>query len=300
MTGIVGVMPAPPVVGYVQPHHKNRNSERIKKDEEELEALIKAAQGETVEDEPPVETKPKAVEPPPAAKEEDEPLTAEEKSYKKRYGDLRSHANKLQDRIKALEEAATKAPASVRPPKSEEEIEAWMNKYPDVAAIVEAIADKKATEKFSGAQDRLAQLDSLAADAQRTKAEAEIRAFHPDFDELREKDEFHNWADEQPKWIKDALYENEDDPASVVKVISLYKMEKGIDTKGKKEAARAAVAPVVTKRTKPDFDVEGGGIQFKESQVNKMNVHEYEKNQDAIMEAIRTGRFIYDISGGAR
>lgn len=299
MTGIVGTMPAPPVVGYVQPHHKNRNSERIKKDEEELEALIKAAQGGTEEEEPPVEVKPKAVEAPPVT-QEDEPLSAEEKSYKKRYGDLRSHANKLQDRIKALEESATKSTATMRPPKSEEEIEAWMTKYPDVAAIVEAIADKKATEKFSGAQDRLAQLDSLAAEAQRSKAEAEIRAFHPDFDELRDKDEFHDWAGEQPKWIKDALYENEDDPASVVKVISLYKMEKGIDNKGKKEAARSAVAPVVTKRSKPDFDAESGGVWFKESQVNKMNVHEYEKNQDAIMEAIRTGRFIYDISGGAR
>jgi hypothetical protein len=37
-----------------------------------------------------------------------------------------------------------------------------------------------------------------------------------------------------------------------------------------------------------------------ESRVNKMTSKEYEKQQDEIMEAIRKGEFIYDISGSAR
>jgi hypothetical protein len=37
-----------------------------------------------------------------------------------------------------------------------------------------------------------------------------------------------------------------------------------------------------------------------ESKVNKMTTKEYEKHQDEIMEAIRGGNFIYDISGSAR
>ena len=39
---------------------------------------------------------------------------------------------------------------------------------------------------------------------------------------------------------------------------------------------------------------------LKESVVQKMSTAQYEKNQDAIMEAIRTGKFIYDVSGNAR
>jgi hypothetical protein len=31
-----------------------------------------------------------------------------------------------------------------------------------------------------------------------------------------------------------------------------------------------------------------------------MSAIDYEKNQDAIMEAIRAGKFIYDLSGSAR
>ena len=37
-----------------------------------------------------------------------------------------------------------------------------------------------------------------------------------------------------------------------------------------------------------------------ESQVQAMSAIEYEKRSDEIMEAIRTGKFIYDISGSAR
>ena len=33
---------------------------------------------------------------------------------------------------------------------------------------------------------------------------------HPDFDEIRDGDEFHEWAEDQPKWVQDALYENDD------------------------------------------------------------------------------------------
>ena len=42
------------------------------------------------------------------------------------------------------------------------------------------------------------------------KAEAELMRIHPDFDEIRESDDFHNWADEQPMG-QDALYDNDND-----------------------------------------------------------------------------------------
>jgi hypothetical protein len=39
---------------------------------------------------------------------------------------------------------------------------------------------------------------------------------------------------------------------------------------------------------------------LKESEVQKMSPQEYETKSDEIMEAIRSGKFIYDISGSAR
>ena len=42
--------------------------------------------------------------------------------------------------------------------------------------------------------------------ASREKAEAELLRYHPDFEDIRETDDFHNWVNEQPQSIQDALY----------------------------------------------------------------------------------------------
>mgnify|MGYP006970131406 FL=1 len=153
--------------------------------------------------------------------------------------------------------------------------------------------------KFSFAEDRLRQIDEMSEEANRSKSMDAIRESHSDFDDLKESDEFHDWAGEQPKWVQDALYENQDDPRSVVRVIDLYKGDKGLDTKSRKKSSKAAASAVVTKRsTKPSqADTE---VTFTESQIGKMSMKDFEKHQDAIMEAQRTGKFVYDLSGGAR
>jgi hypothetical protein len=291
----MGAVEQPRYAGVVQDRPaSDANRRRIEQDEAELDALIngtapQSTQADTAEDS--VEAKPA---------EQDEKLTKEEQTYKKRYGDLRKHMNELNARIKELEKAPATSAQALTPPKSEADVEAWMRKYPDVAAIVEAIADKKASAKFASADDRLRRIDEMTAEAERQKHESEIRAVHSDFDDLRSSDEFHTWAEEQPKWVQDALYENDEDPRSVIKVIDLYKYENGLDTRGRKNAARNAASAVVTKRSRTDVDADGNGKTIYESQVSSMSPQEYEKRQDEIMEAIRSGNFVYDVSGGAR
>ena len=292
----LGTIEAPKVAGFVTTDSRNTAfKKRIEEDEKELEALIKQRKGEAPETE---EEAPKAEAKAEPEAETEEKLSAEEQTYKKRYGDLRRHMNELTEKIKELE--AAQKEGKITPPKNEADVAAWMKKYPDVAAIVEAIAEKKAAEKFSGAEARLKQIDAMSAEAERKKNESEIRAVHKDFDDLRDSDVFHEWAAEQPKWVQDALYENADDPKSVIKVIDLYKYENGLDVKGRKAAAKDAASAVMTKRAKPEVDADGGGKKVYESQVQKMSTREYESRQDEIMEAIRNGNFVYDISGGAR
>ena len=292
----LGTIEAPKVAGFITTDSRNTAfKKRIEEDEKELEALIKQRKGEAPETE---EEAPKAEAKAEPEAETEEKLSAEEQTYKKRYGDLRRHMNELTEKIKELE--AAQKEGKITPPKNEADVAAWMKKYPDVAAIVEAIAEKKAAEKFSGAEARLKQIDAMSAEAERKKNESEIRAVHKDFDDLRDSDVFHEWAAEQPKWVQDALYENADDPKSVIKVIDLYKYENGLDVKGRKAAAKDAASAVMTKRAKPEVDADGGGKKVYESQVQKMSTREYESRQDEIMEAIRNGNFVYDISGGAR
>ena len=234
--------------------------------------------------------------------EDDSDLSPEERSFKKRYGDLRRHMQQKekewQERFEALEGRAQTQ--NIIPPKSDEDIEKWAKKYPDVAGIVETIAAKKAQELFKRAESRLAEFDKVQYEAVRTKAENQIRESHPDFDKLRESDEFHNWADAQPKWVQDALYENADDPASVIRVIDLYKVDKGLNPAAKKQTAKDAASVVNRKTTKTSIDPDDSSNYIKESQVAKMSAEEFEKRSDEINQAIRSGKFVYDISGRAR
>jgi hypothetical protein len=290
-------MEKPKTAGFVDSNYRNANARRIAEEEAEM-AKFDAAQQEGGEPQEQEETESVAKEQQVDAKEPD---TGEERTYKKRYDDIRKLQSNTAAELKAIKAQLENAKEQgiVRPPKSDEDIQAWADKYPDVAAIVETIAEKKAQEKFSVAEDRLRQIDEMSEEANRSKSMDVIRDSHSDFDDLKESDEFHDWAGEQPKWVQDALYENQDDPRSVVRVIDLYKGDKGLDTKSRKKSSKAAASAVVTKRsTKPSqADTE---VTFTESQIGRMSMKDFEKHQDAIMEAQRTGKFVYDLSGGAR
>jgi len=233
--------------------------------------------------------------------DEEKTLSAEERSFKKRYGDLRRHIQKKEkeweEKLEALQKRSARE--GIVAPKSDEDIESWAKEYPDVAGIVETIAAKKAQEMFAKAEIRLQELDDAQAEVTRSKAENKIKETHADFDELRESDKFHDWADEQPKWVRDALYENSDDPASVVRVIDLYKIDNGLTSTDRKTKRKAA-ASTVTKRSKTEVDVEDANNVITETQVAKMSAKEFEERSDEINIAIRSGKFVYDMSGNAR
>ena len=296
-----------------------RNASRIAREEAELEALMKQARGETDEpeeetaeqEEPdsaqPVEPVVEAEgdskqeeEPQAKAQEDDSELSAEEKSFKKRYGDLRRHMQDKEKEVTAklekLEkqlEAATKNELVL--PKSEDEVEAWAKQYPDVAGIVEAIAEKKANERAADLDGRLAEIEAMRSNAKREKAEAELSKLHPDFEDIRADDAFHTWAESQPKVVQDALYENAEDAKSVARVIDLYKADKGITAKKTSAPDKGAASSVKSKRTAtPDPD--DSSRYLRESQIAKMSIKEYEQRAEEIMNAQRSGKFIYDVT----
>ena len=295
------------------------NEERIKKDEEELLAMKKEAlRAKGIEpDEESSEDKPSSEEPkaepvqaesdtkqeekPEAKAQEEDDLGAEEKNFKKRYGDLRRHSQKKEEefnaKIAALEAKLNKAAKQeLVLPKTDEELEAWAKEYPDVAGIIESIADKKAKASATALEERMVELEELRVNATREKAEAELIKMHPDFVEIREDDTFHNWAKDQPKWVQDALYENVDDAKSVARVIDLYKVDKGITKVKKSNSSDKAAASSVKTKSAAAPEPDEASKYVKESEVEAMSIKEYEKRQEEILDAQRNGRFIYDVS----
>ena len=263
--------------------------ERLKKDEEELETLLKEQKGEAESTEVEVEAEPK---------------NAEEKTFKKRYGDLRRHTQEkekeFQSQLDELKNQLSKATKKeMKLPKSDEDISEWAKEYPDVAAIVETIATKKAREQSEDIAKRIKEIDERDANSVKEKAEVELLRLHPDFADIRESDDFHDWADEQPKWIQNALYENDNDAKSAARAIDLYKSDKGIG-KTKEKSNDTGAAKAVSTKSKTSVSETSNAVTFKESAVEKMSSQEYEKKSEQIMEAIRSGNFVYDVSGNAR
>ena len=297
-----------------------RNDARIKQDEEELKELMKqarAAKGITDEEEETTEAEPSSEEPeaepvqaesdtkqeekPEAKAQEDDDLGAEEKNFKKRYGDLRRHSQKKEEefnaKIEALQKQLEKASKQeLVLPKSDEELEAWSKEYPDVASIIETIADKKSKNAAKELETRMEELEELRLNATRDKAEAELVKMHPDFIEIRQDDSFHTWAEDQPKWVQDALYENVDDAKSVARVIDLYKVDKGITNKKKAKPAEKAAASSIKTKSAAAPEPDDSANMVRESEVAAMSIKEYEKRQEEILDAQRNGRFIYDMS----
>jgi DNA repair exonuclease SbcCD ATPase subunit len=241
-------------------------------------------------------------------KVETESLAPEEKTFKKRYGDLRRHSQQkeeqLKEQIRALEtQLSTATKEAIQLPKSDEEISEWSEKYPDVAKIVESIATKKAQELDSTIEKRLELIAEREADANRKRAEAELLQLHPDFDDIRNDEEFHGWVQEQPTWVQQALYENENDARSAARAIDLYKVDRDIaDKKESVQKADKAAAQAVSSRGQSTVadTKEAQSNQWRESDVAKMRPQEFAKNEEAIMQAIQSGNFIYDVSRGGQ
>ena len=187
MADVIGtVEPVKKVMGIVDKKYANRKS--VEDEEKELDDLIKL-QSEEVE----AEEK--------QAAEEEVPDNPEEKTFKKRYGDLRRHSQQqqkeLQEQLSSMQQQLDTATKNqIHLPKSEEEIESWSQEYPDVAAIIETIAIKKSKEQSQELETRITEIDNLQASANRDRAEVELLSIHPDFDSIRSSNDFHEWAEE--------------------------------------------------------------------------------------------------------
>jgi len=300
----------------------NKNQAKIAKEEAELAALLKG-DASTEDDEEQVEEAKSDSEGSETAEvqDEDDPkqekaakekqasgsddsdegeLSAEEKTFKQRYGEIRKHmADKEKDwksRIEKLESQLEKsANKEFTLPKTKEDVEAWAKKYPDVAAIVEAIAEDKAMKQTLDLDDRLKEVEAMRLDARKQKAEAELLSLHPDFAEIRADEVFHEWASNLPKAMQNALYDDEYDSKSVARVIDLYKVDNGIDSKPQKSDDKSAASSVKARSSAKPEENESASF-LRESQIAKMSAREYEKRMDEIQEAMRSGKFIYDMS----
>ena len=131
--------------------------------------------------------------------------------YKKRYDDLKRYYDRKLGDWNA-KEGDLKAQLQANrpkytPPKSEEELKVFKEEYPDIYGVVETVSHLQSRNEMTSLQEEVEALkkknDTLAA----REAQLELSKLHPDFNEIKESDDFHAWAEEQPMEIKSWIYE---------------------------------------------------------------------------------------------
>ena len=225
------------------------------------------------------------------------PENAEERVFKKRYDDLKRHYDstlgKHKDEVRTLRTQLDSSNKQIIPPKSKEELEAWKKEYPDVYEMVETIAIGKADSRAKEMEDKYQNLQVQQEQIAKEKAEVELLKLHPDFAEIRSKDEFHDWATKQDPVIQDWLYENTSNASLAGRAIDLYKMDKGIGKYSNKEEKdiKKEAAKAVSK-TKKAESIDGAKPKkvWSNAAISKMSVREYAKYEEEIDKAVREGR----------
>lgn len=239
----------------------------------------------------------------PDSENEAEPKSPEETTFKKRYSDLRSYAQKKEneyiERIKSLEtQMVDLSKKEMKLPKTEEEVQEWMEKYPDLGGILETIVLKKIKEDRQDIDNEFKKLsEDRLAHAKRVAYETFLAA-HPDFEDIRDTDDFQVWIRSQPKFIFDALYENQTDSQAAIRAVDLYKADKNIKKKAPKDDTRETARSIKPSNSS-EQPANGNKPKFTESIVGKMSQKEYEKYSEEIDEAMRHPDF-WDKSAGAR
>jgi len=220
--------------------------------------------------------------------------------YKKRYDDLKSHydrkLNEFKGREQELIEEATKNRQNYKAPKTVEELEEFKKQYPDVYEVVETVSHMQSDERSKVLEDRISALQEREADISRKEAEKRLRSNHPDFDDLRNSDDFHGWAKEQPKSIQDWIYSNTDDADLASRALDLFKKDIGIDTSSSKtkkpsskRSRKSAADMVSTKTTAVEPNQEK---IWTEREIAAMSIDEFDRFEDEIGQAITEGRVV--------
>ena len=224
---------------------------------------------------------------------EDRPVGVEDAVFKKRYDDLKRHydetISKHKDEVLKLKKEKELV-ASKPIFKSKEELEEWRKDYPDMYDSVMQLTTEATIKAKQDMEEELLQIKKQQSSLARDRAEVELAKKHPDFKDIRESSDFHDWASVQDSTVQSWLYDNSDNPKSAARAIDLYKYDRGLSDKKVKYDAKKEAAKTVSKTKVSETPTEKK--QWTWEAIKKMKPETYAKFEEDIDKAHREGRIV--------
>ena len=216
---------------------------------------------------------------------------------KKRYDDLKRYydrklgewTSKESDLKTQLRENRPK----YTPPKSKEELDAFKTEYPDIYGVVETVSHLQSENQMQNLQEEVDSLKKQNSALAQREAQLELGRLHPDFNDIKESDDFHNWADAQPMEIKSWIYENNSDGRLAARAIDLYKKDRGLglDKKTETKTTTQNQGADLLVKTKEQVQIpQSNEVVFNRSDIANMSDEEFMQYEKDIVKAQREGR----------
>ncbi len=224
----------------------------------------------------------------------DNSLSVEEKTWKKRYGDLKSfNDKKLNELTKQVQGLQTQLQSANKEkmPSTPEEIDHFFRTYPDIGRHFRTIAMQEVLKNKQEIEQETQLTRQELNELKREKAEEIIRKAHKDFEELKFSTDFGEWAQGQSNTVRSMLFES-DDPQDCITAIDLYKSQLKKKTGPKPRNEAATLVNTRTSVEVPD-SIDGKKI-WKTSELRKLKPMQYEKYEAEIEAARREGRLVID------
>ena len=217
--------------------------------------------------------------------------------YKKRYDDLKRYydrklgewTSKENDLKTQLRENRPK----YTPPKSKEELDSFKKDYPDIYGVVETVSHLQSENQMQNLQEEVDSLKKQNQALAQREAQLELGRLHPDFSEIKESDDFHNWADSQPMEIKSWIYENNSDGKLAARAVDLYKKDRGLGLDKKTETKpvqKNEGADLLVKTNEQVQIPRTNESVYNRDDIAKMSDEEFMQYEKDIVKAQREGR----------
>ena len=217
--------------------------------------------------------------------------------YKKRYDDLKRYYdrklgewNSKESDIKTqLRENRPK----YTPPKSKEELDSFKKDYPDIYGVVETVSHLQSENQMQTLQEEVDSLKKQNNALAQREAQLELARIHPDYNNIKESDDFHNWADSQPMEIKSWIYENNSDGKLAARAVDLYKKDRGLGLDKKTETKTVQKndgADLLVKTNEQVQIPQTNESVYNRDYIAKMSDEEFMQYEKDIVKAQREGR----------
>lgn len=224
----------------------------------------------------------------------------DDSTYEKRWKDLKKHydteVSALRKQLKDMEEQSN---PSFKPPKTAEELEAFRKQYPEFYDVMISVTHETGKKYETTANSRIQELEAKLAEADMEKAFKVIERAHPDYVSVVSSPKFVTWLEEQSKAVQSWVKENSTDAKDFIRALDLYKLDNGLakpSDKGRGGSTKNDTSSASS--AAQDVRVGGSAVQVGDTnqriwtrdQIDKMSPDEFEKNEEAILEAMLAGR----------